>query len=165
MSECNFLLDTNILLTAYHRYYAFDLVPSFWVRLGESAEKNRWAIIDYVRDELIRQDDQISHWIQNKYSGQILDSSTHEVLRAYRKVINSVQGNEQYTPNAKQEFARIADSWIVAHGLATDLCIVTEEKFERDVKKRVMIPNECKTHSISCINTFDFMRRIGLVRI
>jgi hypothetical protein len=165
MIRCKYLLDTNIILTAYRRYYAFDLVPSFWNRLSASASKNEWALIDYVCDELLKQKDAISDWIRAQYSGEVLSSSESPVITAYGTIIEEVHHNHQYFETAKQEFASTADSWLIAHALAGSYCIVTEEKFEPEVRKRVKIPNECKKHGIEYINTFDFMRKIGISMI
>lgn len=31
-----YLLDTNVLIEAKNRYYAFDLAPGFWAWIGEA---------------------------------------------------------------------------------------------------------------------------------
>ena len=37
-SKTVFLLDTNVLVEAYKRYYSFDIAPSFWAATKLSAE-------------------------------------------------------------------------------------------------------------------------------
>ena len=162
MSKCKFILDTNIILTAYQRYYAFDIAPTFWLRLNERAETGEWAIIDMVKDELSRQQDSISEWIKEQYRGEILPSNQINVIDAYSEIITAVQQNARYKESAKQTFADCADSWLVAHGRANNLCIVTEETFKQEAIRRVMIPNECAVHNVECIDTFEFMRRVGI---
>lgn len=39
MAATVFVLDTNVLVEAHRRYYAFDLVPGFWDALVESARR------------------------------------------------------------------------------------------------------------------------------
>ena len=57
---------------------------------------------------------------------------------------------------AKEEFAdeSKADAWLVSHALATKRIVVTEEKFGRDIKKRMVpIPNVYKEFDIRYIST------------
>lgn len=48
-----FVLDTNVLVEAHRRYYAFDIVPSFWRVLIELADKGYIISIDKVKNELM----------------------------------------------------------------------------------------------------------------
>lgn len=41
-----YLLDTNVLLTAYNTYYAFDIAPKFWIRLNKKAASGDFVLID-----------------------------------------------------------------------------------------------------------------------
>ena len=74
----------------------------------------------------------------------------------------------QFMQYAKEEFAdeSKADAWLVAHALATKRIVVTEEKFGRDIKKRIPIPNVCKEFDIRYmihIDTFDMLRNLGII--
>ncbi len=40
-----YLLDANVFITASRRYYAFDLVPTFWSALVANA--HTWAYSKY----------------------------------------------------------------------------------------------------------------------
>lgn len=84
------------------------------------------------------------------------------MIHSLRVIINSTNANEQYTPSAKKEFASSADSWLCAYGLAFGDTIVTLEKYEADIKKRVKIPNICREFGIKYIDLLQFMREIGI---
>ena len=59
-----FLVDSNILIEAKNRYYAFDIAPGFWTWL-ERAHQQGWACsIEAVRDELLEGDDELTAWAQ-----------------------------------------------------------------------------------------------------
>lgn len=49
-----YLLDTNVLIEAKNRYYAFDLAPGFWAWIGEAHRQGVTCSIKHVREELPR---------------------------------------------------------------------------------------------------------------
>lgn len=40
-SNYTFVMDTNVFIEAYKRYYSFDIAPSFWNALVQHAESGR----------------------------------------------------------------------------------------------------------------------------
>ena len=46
--------------------------------------------------------------------------------------------------------------------MASGDIIVTEEKYEPNVKKRVKIPNVCREFGIDYIGLLEFMRELGI---
>ena len=80
----------------------------------------------------------------------------------YSTIINFVQSNEQYKESAKVEFASIADSWLCAHALTYGYIVVTQEKYNPNIKNRVKIPNICEEFNITYIDLLQFMREIGI---
>lgn len=76
--------------------------------------------------------------------------------------VESVNDNVQYMASAKREFASSADSWLCAYGLALGGTIVTLEKYDAEIKKRVKIPNVCRDFRIEYIDLLQFMREIGI---
>ena len=60
------------------------------------------------------------------------------------KNYNLCSGKSTVQRAAKIEFARIADSWLCAYGMATEDIIVTEERYEPVIRKSVKIPNICR---------------------
>jgi len=43
-----FVLDTNVLVEAHRRYYAFDIAPCFWRVLLKLADRGHIVSIDRV---------------------------------------------------------------------------------------------------------------------
>ena len=156
-----YLLDANVLIEAHRNYYAFDIAPSFWDRINQQAHLGVCAIIDRVYQEIVQSEDALSKWVRNTYQGDIVTSSTPGITSAYSKIIGRVQADNQFKESAKREFAQCADSWLVAHGVAHNACIVTRE-VPADSKKKVKIPNECNKYGVIYITPFDFLRKTGV---
>ncbi|MGI6649765.1 MAG: DUF4411 family protein [Bacillota bacterium] len=157
-----YLIDANVFMTAHRQLYPFDLAPSFWEQLVEKAS-DRIVIIEEVQKEIRRGQDLLVEWYERECAKfTVLGIPDPKVIHSYRVIINSTNANEQYTPSAKKEFASSADSWLCAYGLAFGDTIVTLEKYEADIKKRVKIPNICREFGIKYIDLLQFMREIGI---
>lgn len=48
-----YILDSDVLITAKNRYYAFDICPGFWKSLIHHHREGRVFTIDRVRSELL----------------------------------------------------------------------------------------------------------------
>ena len=160
--EYKYIIDANVFITAHRQRYPFDIAPSFWEQLVDKAA-DKMLIIEDVQNEILKGKDLLAEWYSNQNSKfTVLRIPEQEVITAYRKVINSVSDSERYTPSAKEEFARVADSWLCAYALAYGSTIVTLETFDKDIKKRVKIPNVCREFGIRYIDMLQFMREIGM---
>ena len=78
------------------------------------------------------------------------------MLDAYREAITWVMAQPQFTDAAKAEFANTdnADAWIIACAKAVGAAIVTHEKSNPHVQRKVPIPNVCDALDVSYANTF-----------
>lgn len=159
-SESIFLLDANVFIEAYQRYYAFDIAPSFWDKLITLGETGRIVSIDRIKSELLqgKENDPLALWVRDKFLTCFQSTDNENVFSKYTEIINWVMENNHFTDNAKSGFASVADSWLVAHALANNYIIVTHESYNRDKKNRVLIPNVCEQFGIPYINTFDMLR-------
>ena len=80
------------------------------------------------------------------------------VTSAFRDVVNWVQGESQFTPEAKAEFSSVADGWVIAYAKANGLVVVTDEEYAPDARKKVPIPNVCLEFDVEYCNTFEMLR-------
>ena len=55
-----YIIDTNVLIEAKNRYYAFDLAPGFWEWLDLHHREGTLASIEQVKSEIIRGNDKLS---------------------------------------------------------------------------------------------------------
>ena len=167
MASRQFLLDANVLITAARDHYPFDLAPKLWVALAQRAREGTICSIDRVQDELMRgnqqyPDDELLKWLQADFAGAFQSTNAEAVMQAYAQVIQWAQGQPQFTNAAKAEFAACADGWLVAYAKANGCVLVTLERYSRDARKRVLIPNACKAMSVVYVDTLTMLRELGV---
>ena len=67
---------------------------------------------------------------------------------------------EGFTNEAKTEFAAGADGWLVAYAKTYGRILVTDEKPNPAIKKRIPMPNVCHQFHIPYKNTFSMLRTL-----
>jgi len=156
-----YLVDTNVLISAYRIKYPMDVIPTFWEIILKELENGTICMIDQVAEEILVGGDQLSEWLKDNFKNiTLLESDTYDVIGSYSEILQTVMDNPQYSDIAKYDYADVADSWLIAHAKANRYTIVTEEVFNRDIKKKVPIPNICREQNVEYINTIEFLRRI-----
>lgn len=161
-SALNYVLDTNVFIEAYRRYYAFDIVPAFWQALLTQAQNGNLRSIDRVLDELRRNRDELTRWATQQFRNSFHSTQDDQTLRQYVRVIAWVQGQNQFTNTAKDDFADGADGWLVAHALVHSCVVVTQEKASASARKRVPLPNVCQQFGVRCMDTFEMLRALRI---
>jgi hypothetical protein len=159
-----FLVDANILVEAYKRYYSFDIVPSFWRKLKSKADQGIVLSVDRIQHEINKygEEDELKNWVNSEFCDCFIPSGDVNVINAYREVITWATSQTQYTPAAQSEFASVGDSWLIACAKAHNYVLVTHEVFDPNVRRRIPIPNVCRGLNVEYINTFNMLRRLGI---
>lgn len=157
-----YLLDANVFIEAAQRYYAFDLVPSFWRALVDHATTGELLSIDRVKNEIVRLDDDLAAWAKNEFGKWFASTADDNVVAAYREIIIWSQAQPQFTAAAKQEFASVADGWLVAYAKANGCIVVTHEQYSGEIKRRVLIPNVCRAFSVHTSDPYSMLRSLGV---
>jgi hypothetical protein len=157
-----YVLDANVLVQAHRRWYAFAFHPGFWDFLLIMHEKGRVVSIDRVRKEILA-GDELEQWVAAKAPKALFESTvTPEVVGNYAAMMQWVQDNEQFRPEAKAEFASVADGWLPAYAQShPDHVVVTHEEFSPDARKRVPLPNVCKQFGVLWMDTFAMLRELN----
>jgi hypothetical protein len=163
-SDPVYVLDSDVFMTAARTYYAFDLVPAFWQELVQQAHNGRLRSIDRVKDEIGRGKDKLAQWAKNDFRGWFAPTDVDSIIQEYRSVMKWGLGHGQFTDAAKAEFAdeRNADPWLVAYAKATGGIVVTNEKFDANVRRRIKIPNVCHAFGVAYVDVFQMLRALGL---
>lgn len=156
-----YLLDANVFIEAHRRYYSFDICPGFWDCLAHHNTQSVLYSIDKVRDELL-DGDTLGNWVKHTLPGDMF-YTTNDIAVAdqFALIMQDVQLTDQYKPEAKSEFAQVADGWLIAYAKQYDHIVVTHEVFDPNVKKKVPIPNICRKYSVPYINTFEMLRNLN----
>jgi len=163
-----FLLDANILIEAHKRYYGFDLCPGFWTAMILQHKADRVFSIDRVKEELTptqkrKSHDKLFRWTKQKApKGFFKKTDAEAIAEQFGKIIQWVENNPQYKIEAKAEFVKVADGWLIACAKAEGMIVVTDEVYDNNIRKKVKIPNVCQQFGVEYINTFDMLRELGV---
>lgn len=165
-SNLKYILDTNIFIEAARRYYSFDFGSKFWDFLINEAKKGVICSIDKVFEEIKQgnENDPLRKWAVSSFVNYFFSTINNVVLQHYQEIIKIVNSkNNQYSENAINEFLKEdnADAWIIAYAKYQNLIVVTHESYNPNSRKKVLIPNVCKTFKIECIDTFQMLKNLN----
>jgi hypothetical protein len=85
-----FLIDSDVLITAKNRYYAFPICPGFWDSLLYGHTLGNLHSIDRVRQELLNgsPDDDLVRWVGDSLPASFFFSCGDSmVVDAFREVM------------------------------------------------------------------------------
>lgn len=159
-----YVLDSNVFIEAARRYYAFDIVPTFWEALIEHARNGRVQSIDRVKAEIDRGKDMLKDWANSDFHQWFIPTNQTDVIEAYGQIMVWAHNQVQFTGAAKAEFARAenADAWVVAYAKAKGCIVVTHEEFDPHVRVKIPIPNGCQASDVQYVDTFQMLRGLGV---
>jgi hypothetical protein len=159
-----YVLDSDVFMTAARSYYAFDLVPAFWEALVREARNGRLLSIDRVKDEIGRGQDTLRKWANNDFHPWFASTSHAAVIEEYRSMMRWASTHSHFTDAAKAEFADAtnADPWVVAYAKATNSTVVTNEKYDSNIRRKIKIPNVCQVFGVHYVDLFQMLRALGI---
>jgi len=157
-----YVLDANVFIEAARRYYAFDLAPKFWESLVHYSERQQISSIDRVKEELDRGKDDLADWASCEFHHAFASTNKQEIFTSYREIMNWVNNQDQFSSEAKSDFADSADGWLIAYAMVNECIVVTHEAESHDIKRKVPIPNVCRQLNIQFVNTFEMLRELGV---
>lgn len=159
-----YVADTNFFVQAHRMHYPLDVVPGFWKKIAELDQRGILVSVDKVRAEMVEYQDALSKWITTELSANFF-KDTSSVLTQYATLTGWATAHAQYTTPAKAEFCddKVADAWICAYALANqpNAILLTHEKSEKDIKKKVKIPEVCTHFGMSYMNTIQMFRQLN----
>ena len=85
-----------------------------------------------------------------------------EIVNVFSEMHVWVQSNAQFLPAAKHEFAQTADGWLAAYAKTHNAIVVTNEVCNENSRRRVPLPNLCRTFDVKVCNTVDMLRGLGV---
>lgn len=150
-----YLLDANVLIRAKNDYYGFDFCPGFWDWLETMDAAGVVHSVEAVYNELTAGDDELSEWAR-EHKGFFLPTTSAELVSiaaVNRWAINS----SDYEAAAKNEFARVADSFLIGHAHAGGHTVVSHEVIS-DGRRRIKIPNAAIANGVRHLSPFRMLR-------
>ena len=161
-----YVLDANIFIEAHRTNYPLDIADSFWAKIKVLAEEGKIISIDKVRDEIYRNDDELSTWMQANLSTNFFKSTDDEsILTDYSLVAEWAESRSgHYKRGAIDEFLEFdkADAWLVAYCKATGAELVSHEASNPQRKNRILLPQPCLHFDITYHSMIDMFRALSV---
>jgi len=115
-------LDASVFIQAHRLSYPFDVCPGFWRALVAAHEKKRVFSIDRIKTEIEAGDDRLRRWANEAVPATFFKGTADRaVVDWFRRMVEWVQNEPQFTAEAKAEFANVADGWLVAYAKSNGL--------------------------------------------
>lgn len=155
-----YLLDANTFIEAKNRYYNMTVCPAYWHWILLKSVALDVASISMVGDELKRGDDELAAWARDN-PDLFISVHDEDTQANFVTIANLVVGKSgEMKPGAAEEFLAGADPWLIAKAMASGATVVTQESFNRDKRKKFLIPNICEECGVSWMNTFDMLYKL-----
>jgi hypothetical protein len=164
MSSIIYLLDSDVFIEGRKSFYPPDIFPSYWEWLKAQAHAGTIKTVVPCYDDLLAGNDGLAEWVHDNCPSDFVlpvdkDSA---LIEKYASLMEWAVGHTQFSDGAKAEFAAVSDAWLVAAAMvpSPNLVVVTRERFDPVVKRRIPIPNVCAEHDITCIPALEWMRAL-----
>jgi hypothetical protein len=155
-----YIVDSDVLIQAHRQYYAFDICPGFWDALIYHHTQGKLFCIDKIHDEITGAD-ALAQWVKNVVPKSFFHKTdVLQTVQKYKEIMTWVQSHH-FTEGAKDEFAKVADGWVVAYACANSFSVVTQEKLELERRNKVKIPNVCEQFGVPYCNSFTMLRNFA----
>lgn len=156
-----YLLDTNIFITSKNELPC-DVWPSFWKQMAALMQGGKVLTSVKVKEEIERGKDELTQWMKNNAKAGFYCSIDSEILCKYAEVQNWAKSIGRFTSVALNNFANVADAYLVATAAAKGWKLVTYETSDINCKKRVKIPDACNALLVSCCDVNTMFRELGV---
>lgn len=159
-----YLIDANSLIRPSRAYYPFDFAPSFWQQLRPKISLDKIAVLDKVRDEILKGTDELSAWISDLPNECILSTQDIQIIQMYRDVLSFIQQSDQYSEAALRLWSRenVADPWLIAVAAAYDYTILSFEQSAGRITTRSnnpKLPDVAHHFQVPYTSLFNMMRQ------
>ncbi len=156
----SYLLDTNIFIRSKNEL-PMDIFQGFWRRLSELARAGQIFSSIKVKEEIDRGNDELKQWCDEQLPKEFfLPFEAHD---EYARLMTWANGNAIFTVPAKQEFATVADAYLVATAAAQGMKVVTFETSDPLCRKRVKIPDACIALGVDYCSLNDVLHTLNVV--
>ena len=154
-------LDSNIFIEGKKGPYGFDIAPRFWALIDELVAEGRISCPVRVYEELQDGQDDLAAWAQERRESGLFVEPGVAVQEAFGQIVEYVQASYPNT-NATRRFLNRADPWVVAHAVGEGGTVVTMELAVPPNVQKVKIPNVCCHFKVTCVNTYQMLRELGV---
>ena len=159
-----YLIDANSLIRPARAYYPFDFAPSFWQQLRPKISLDKIAVLDKVRDEILKGTDELSAWISDLPNECILSTRDIQIIQTYRDVLGFIQQSDKYSESALRLWSRenVADPWLIGAAKVYGYTLVSFEQSAGRITTRSnnpKLPDVARHFQVPYTSLFDMMRQ------
>lgn len=169
MSETIYLLDSNAFMTPANIYYAFDFESKFWDQLKLQMDLGRIVILDLVRDECTKREDELKQWFEGLEPESFIDHRQSAYITIYAAIMQHLEESPYYSVEALKAWAEsgVADPWLIAVAKENHFTIVTFEAAKKGLNKNRQtsnpkVPNIAEDFGVEVVDLFSMMRDLGI---
>lgn len=169
MVEEKFLIDANSFVTPYQNFYPFDITPGFWAQLKPALLNDAVSVLDVVKDEILKGDDELTAWVSEMSELKIMDRRDQSIMAKYGAVLSYLQNSPLYNDKALRAWSdvNVADPWLIATAAAKGYTIITFEQSagkisEKNPSGKPKIPDIAKAFDVKCEDLYYFMRKMNI---
>lgn len=164
-TSIKYLIDTNSLITPYKTYYPFDFARKFWEQMKKTIENGNVVLLDLVKDEVNKGDDELSEWINGFSSSLIISHKQPVIIAKYAEILRHIQMSSYYKEKALLDWSKadVADPWLIATACTYGYKIITFETKNGNLStinksSRAKIPDICSVFGVECETLYNMMR-------
>ena len=151
----SYVFDTSSLVVLFRNFYP-DNFPSLWKKFNRSVSQGKCLSVKEVRQEInsYAEMDYLKSW--SKEHKQFFLPPGEDEIKFISQMFNKHTHFQGLVKNKSILGGKpVADPFVIAKAKIFNSCIVSEEKFKKNVTK---IPNVCKYFDISHKNLKEFMK-------
>lgn len=157
----NYLFDTNIFIRSKNEMPE-DTWPTFWMRIAELIRDGKIFTSEKVKEEIERGNDELTCWMKENATSGFYCSIDGNVLGKYSDVQNWAKSTNRFRQTALDDFARVADAYLVATAAAKGWTLVTYETSDPNCSKRVKIPDACIALGVEVCDLNSAFKDLGV---
>ena len=155
----SYLLDTNIFIRCKNEM-PIDIFQGFWQKLAEIAQNGQVFSSIKVKEEIDKGNDELEQWCKDNLPDNFF--LPFDANDEYASLMRWANVNPVFSDSAKQEFAMVADAFLVATAAALQMKVVTFETPDSNCRRRVKIPDACVAVGAECCDLNAMLRAIGI---
>lgn len=156
----SYLLDSNIFIRCKNEM-PMDIFQGFWQRLAILAREGKIFSSVKVKEEIDKGNDELKQWCDEQLPKDFF--MPFEAYPEFTRLMTWANGSPHFTAPAKQEFATVADAFLVATAASLGMKVVTFETSDPNCKKRVKIPDACIALGVPYCSLNDLLHELGVV--
>lgn len=156
----SYLLDANIFIRCKNEM-PMDIFQGFWQRLAELAQNGQIFSSIKVKEEIDKGNDELKAWCADQLPKDFF--LPFDAYAEYANLMSWANDSSVFTVPAKQEFAMVADAYLVATAAARGMKVVTFETPDPLCRKRVKIPDACMAVDVEFCSLNDLLHALNVV--